>query len=211
MADNNTVWNTIFSRDGRVFTQPNEDMPAFAEKLRVQKAKKVLDLGCGTGRHLVYFAEAGFEVYGIDQAPRALELARQWLHEAGLQADLRQGDMIDPLPYPDSFFDGVISIAVIHHTVLAKIKAIIAEMHRVLKPGGLVFVSVPWKDRQDEDHPANEIEPDTFIPLEGSEKGLPHHMFTDETLREAFGNFNILETHLSSRKYHICITAKKTV
>jgi len=210
MSDNNTVWNAIFTRDGRIFTEPNEDIPTFKERLRAQQAEKVLDLGCGSGRHLVYLANAGFEVYGIDQAPQALALARQWLHETGFQAELRQGDMVDPLPYPDAFFDGIISIAVIHHTILANVKSIISEMHRVLKPDGLVFVSVPWRNRQGGEPACNEIEPDTFVPLEGIEKGLPHHMFTDEALREAFNEYIILETHIYSKGNHICITAKKS-
>ncbi len=210
MSENNSVWNNIFSRDGRIFTQPNEDMPGFCALLQAQNARKVLDLGCGSGRHVVYLANAGFEVCGFDQAPHALDLARQWLQESGLQADLRNGDMLEPLPFPNETFDGVLSIAVIHHTVLSKIRDIIAEMERVLKPGGLIFVTVRWKFGEGDEIPADEIEPDTYVPLDGSEKGLAHHLFTEESLREVFSTFTILETHVSIKKHHVCITAKKS-
>ena len=210
MSETNSVWNDIFARDGRIFNQPNEDIPAFCTLLRAQNARKVLDLGCGSGRHVVYLASAGFDVCGLDQAPYALDLASQWLQEAGLQADLRPGDMLEPLPFADETFDGILSIAVIHHTVLAKIRGIIAEMERVLKPGGLIFVTVARKYREPDDVPSEEIEPDTYVPLGGSEQGLPHHLFTEETLRDVFSSFTILETHVSNKKHHVCITAKKS-
>lgn len=210
MTENNTVWNSIFAKDGRIFIQPYDEMPAFIARLKEDNAIQVLDLGCGTGRHVVYLAREGFAVCGMDNAPQGLAMTRHWLQAEGLDAELRLGDMLDRYPFEDSTFDAVLSISVIHHARLAQVQAVIAEIWRVLKPGGLAFIAVPWRDRVESgESDAEEIEPDTFVPLEGSEKGLPHHMFTEDTLRQAFGAFEILETHIDSRERNVCLTARK--
>lgn len=57
---------------------------------------RALDLGCGTGTNVVYLAERGFEVTGIDVAHAGLEGARARAREAGVEVDLRRGDVLDP-------------------------------------------------------------------------------------------------------------------
>ena len=49
-------WNNIFKEKGKVFTVPHPDMREIVSYLKEKRAKRVLDLGCGTGRHLVLFA-----------------------------------------------------------------------------------------------------------------------------------------------------------
>ena len=55
--------------------------------------KRVLDLGCGAGRHTVYLAQEGFEVYTLDISLEGVEHIAQWLTGEGLQANLQQADM----------------------------------------------------------------------------------------------------------------------
>jgi 2-polyprenyl-3-methyl-5-hydroxy-6-metoxy-1,4-benzoquinol methylase len=157
---------------------------------------------------VVYLAQQGFEVYGLDNSPNGLELTQRWLSEAGLSAELHLQDMTEPLPYEDQFFDGLISTQVIHHGRLTTVKAIVAEIERVLKPGGLVFISVPAEKNQAETF--EEIEPHTFIPLDGPEKGLPHYYFTPETLREAFENFDVFDIQLDNVT-HYCLWGQKKI
>jgi ubiquinone/menaquinone biosynthesis C-methylase UbiE len=114
--------------------------------------------------------------------------------------------MTDPLPYEDAFFEAIISTQVIHHGRLATIKAVVAEIERVLKPGGLVFITVPAAKNQAKTF--EEIEPHTFIPLDGPEKGLPHYYFTPETLRLVFENFEILDIHVD-QVAHYCLAGIK--
>lgn len=205
MQINHQIWNEIFEREGRVFEEVHEEIPAIAQSLKINSAKRILDLGCGTGRHVVYFAKQGFEVYGLDASPEGIRLTQAWLDEVGERAVLCQQDMREPLPYPDQFFDALISIQVIHHAKLAEIKAVIQEVFRILKPGGFLFISVPKAARENVN--SNEIEPNTFVPREGREIGLPHHIFSEEELREAFADFNITDIHLNG--HHNCMTACK--
>jgi tRNA G46 methylase TrmB len=49
-------WNQIFKKQGRIFLEPHEDAPKMAKIFKKYKVKSLLDLGCGTGRQVVYFA-----------------------------------------------------------------------------------------------------------------------------------------------------------
>jgi cyclopropane fatty-acyl-phospholipid synthase-like methyltransferase len=108
-------WNEIFRERGRVFLDPHEDIPEIAKTLEERRAERLLDLGSGTGRHVVYFARRGLSVWGLDNSLEALRAAEAWLSDEGLHATLVEQSMLDPLPFKDGFFDAVISIQVIHH------------------------------------------------------------------------------------------------
>jgi len=84
----------------------------------------------------------GFTVYGMDNSPQAIQSAQEWLQAEGLTADLKYGDITEPFPYPDAFFDGLISVQVINHGDNATVKRIADEITRVLKPGGVLFITV---------------------------------------------------------------------
>lgn len=184
-------WELIYARDGRVFT---ELLPAFEEALvRFSGAgcRTILDLGCGNGRHVVAFQQQGFSVTGFDISPTGLTLTREWLEDAALPIQLIQGDIYHHLPFEQGAFQGLFSTQVIHHALLAEVRGCIQEIWRVLAPGGLAFVTVAGGNRGN--RKSREIEPGTFLPLEGDEKGLPHHIFSLDELREEFSSFEVLE------------------
>jgi SAM-dependent methyltransferase len=206
MQDDTTVWNSIFTREGIVFSENHADMPQLADLLIQRGAHTLLDLGCGTGRHTLYFGQRGFTVYGIDSAAAGLTATQQRLDQAGLAAHLMQQDIFEHLPFEDAFFDAIVSVQVIHHARLAQITALVQEMARILKPGGLLFVTVP--QLQNQGTRFQQIEPGTYIPLDGREAGLPHHYFTRQELQELFKTFAIADLHLD-RDQHYCLTAIK--
>ena len=72
-------WNQIFKTKGKVFTGLKEGLPEFVELLKKQNAKRVLDLGSGSGRHIIYFAKQGFDTYGIDIADEGIKITKKWL------------------------------------------------------------------------------------------------------------------------------------
>ena len=184
-------WEKIYQRDGRVF---NEMLPAYhqaVDRFTKHQCNKILDLGCGNGRFVVGFIQEEFDVVGFDISPTGLSLTRDWLQEKNLQADLVCGDTRHHLPFQDNSFQGLFSTQVIHHALLIEIRLTIQEIWRVIKPGGLAFISVAGKLHQDTDY--KEIEPGTYLPLEGDEEGLPHHIFTEVELRAEFSDFEIMD------------------
>lgn len=201
-------WNEIFRRQGRVFEEPHEDMPGVVQALKTSGLNKVLDLGCGTGRHLVYLAKNGFSVFGLDSSPEGIRASSEWLASESLEADIRVLDMTAPLPFGNGFFDAVVSVQVIHHADMATIEHVVREITRVLVPGGFLFVTVPTKCNQGDAF--EEVEERTFIPRDGPEKGLPHHIFTLHELREMFKDFDVDDLHVDSAA-HYCLSAFKRV
>lgn len=185
------VWNQIFDRDGHVFQEIHPAIPEFVSLLQESGGNSVLDLGCGTGRHAVYMASRGCRVFGFDLAFSGLKLTRDWLNGQDLRAGLHLQNMYETFPYQSGIFDGVISIQVIHHGRLQQIQKAVIELLRVLKSGGLLLVTVPFGSRSK--YPSEEIEPDTFVPMDGSEKGLPHHIFSALDFKSLFEGCEILD------------------
>jgi SAM-dependent methyltransferase len=105
----------------------------------------ILDLGCGSGAHVWFAAREGFRTYGIDGSPTAIALAAERLEREGLRADLRQGEL-RALPYAEACMDVVLDGAAIQHNGLSAIRTIIAEVLRVLKPGGRFFGTMVAED-----------------------------------------------------------------
>ena len=206
MKEKTTAWDAIFEDRGHVFTDPHPDLPAVAQHLKDEGLNRVLDLGCGTGRHVVYLARNGFAVHGLDNSPQAIKMSEAWLEKEHLDADVRLQEMTEKLPYADGFFDAVLSVQVIHHADVATIKRIVQEMVRVIKRGGFIFVTVPKLRNQGKSF--KEIEPNTFVPLDGAEAGLPHHYFTPGEFREFFTGFEVKDIHLDEID-HYCLSGVK--
>lgn len=206
-------WNKIFKEQGKYFTKIQEYMPNIVKMFKKHGVKKVLDLGCGSGRHTVYLAKHKFDVYGFDIARKGIEITKNWLKEKGFKANLKIGSAYKRLPYKDNFFDAIISTQVIHHAKIEKIRKLIREIERILKPKGLIFVTVSKKGLKKE-IPKEKmwkikfIAPRTFIPLSHDEKGMVHYWFNKKLLRKEFKNFKIDDIWIESNGKHYCLLGK---
>jgi ubiquinone/menaquinone biosynthesis C-methylase UbiE len=194
-------YKDIEKRSDKIFREPHKDLPEFIKLLKQAKAKNVLDLGCGTGRHLVALAKAGFKVYGIDLTDIAIKIAKKWLGSENINADLIVCNIYEELPYKNNFFDGVISTKAMHHARVSQIKKLVKELGRVMRPGGILMVEVPRRKRGYERFKGQykEIAPGTIVPVAGPEKGVPHYIFSNrKELTDLFPNFKILRISFSS-------------
>ena len=112
------------------------------QKGRFSREMKILDAGCGGGRNLVYFLRSGFEVFAVDQNSEAIEQVK-YLSKV-LAPDLPpenfQVSPVEKMPFPDDYFDWVISNAVLHFAENeTQFNKMFAEMWRVLTPNGTLF------------------------------------------------------------------------
>jgi len=110
---------------------------ALVEQAAIQPHHRVLDIGCGTGALALLTARArpGADIVGLDPDPKALARARKKAARAGVSIRFDRG-FADALPYPDASFDRVVSSMMLHHLEAGTKGKALAEMHRVLKPGG---------------------------------------------------------------------------
>ncbi|MEU9295302.1 class I SAM-dependent methyltransferase [Streptomyces sp. NPDC048266] len=99
--------------------------------------RRILDAGCGSGPLSAALRERGAVVTGIDASAGMLALARRRLGDG---VDLRVADLNDPLPFPAGTFDDVVASLVLHY--LEDWGPALAELRRVLRPGGRLIASV---------------------------------------------------------------------
>jgi SAM-dependent methyltransferase len=113
------------------------ERPAMLDLAGDVASRRILDAGCGSGPLFAALRDRGAIVTGFDKSAGMVELARQRL---GDDADLQVADLGSPLPFPDDTFDDVIASLVLHY--LEDWGPALAELRRVLKPGGRLLASV---------------------------------------------------------------------
>ncbi|MEE9557311.1 MAG: hypothetical protein V3V76_08625, partial [Candidatus Adiutricales bacterium] len=68
MPRESNPWDEVFKKQGKFFTSTHEDLPGVVRTFEREKVRRVLDLGSGSGRHVVFLAQKGFSVYGFDKS-----------------------------------------------------------------------------------------------------------------------------------------------
>lgn len=200
-------WESIFKKRGKVFLKIQEDMKRVISLLKKDNAKKILDLGCGSGRHTVLLAKQGFDVTATDVSKSGLKMTRNWLREENLSAKLKEHSCFEKFPFTNNSFDAVISTQVIHHNYHDEVKVCISEIARVLKPKGLVFITVSANKYKKRASKFEMPKPRTYVPLDGEEKGIPHFIYTKTLIKRDFRNFQILSLH-KDKGDHWCILGR---
>lgn len=151
-------WNQEFLRElatGNFPKYPNEVMlklvfGSYLEKpIKPQSSWKVLDVGCAFGSNLIPFADMGCEVYGVDVHSEIAMNAAKVMNARGYnKIEFREGSN-RALPYPDDYFDLILSVNTLHYESTEKnVLDALAEFRRVLKVGGAVYISTVGPDHE---------------------------------------------------------------
>ena len=101
------------------------------------KNAKILDAGCGPGRDALTLSEEGYEAVGIDLTPEMIKLAK----ESGPDIDFHVRDL-RKTEFDEASFDGIWANASVIHIPKQEIGIVLKEFARILKPSGILFVSV---------------------------------------------------------------------
>ncbi|GLQ16496.1 class I SAM-dependent methyltransferase [Maritalea porphyrae] len=126
-------WNDLYER------------PAAVEMMGEVAGKKVLDAGCGGGKHSADLMAKGANVQGFDLSANMLDHARQLL---GNNVELKVASLDEKLPYKTGSFDAILCSLAMHY--LKDWRQPLSEFHRLLKPGGSVVISThhPFMDHE---------------------------------------------------------------
>lgn len=174
----------------RRWLEPASGMDRLAARWKAMGFQKLLDRGCGPGRHAIFFAKLGFQVTGMDLSPEALGYLERWARQERLSVRTVEGDMFH-MPFPEDSFDCVLDYNVSFHTDTAGYLRTVKELRRVLRPGGEVYLTL--KSRKD---PAflragQEEHIDRFTL--GRQGGTPHFYADQEDFPELFQGFSLAE------------------
>ena len=168
----------------------NIDIYLFDQLLRgnITPGMTVLDCGCGGGRNLMYFLQHGFDVRAVDEELAAIDAVRHMARELapGLSPQNFRVELVEAMSFAGASVDVVLSNAVLHFARdEQQFRAMVSEMWRVLRPGGLLFcrlasdIGMEGRFRQ--------IEPRVFEVLDGSVRFLVNARLLLQITRELNG------------------------
>jgi len=125
--------------------EPAQEVLALLARWRQAGYSRLLDLGCGLGRHSLLFARAGFSVTGFDLSETGLARLMELAASERLEVLTALGDLRD-LPFRDGAFDCVLAYRSIYHSDFAGLREALGEARRVLQPGGELFANFISKE-----------------------------------------------------------------
>ncbi len=128
------IWEAKVSREAHLAT--DGDLRTTSAAKIIEPGKRLLDIGCGEGSFILKVKKKFEETHGIDISFEAVELSQR-LGIVAKQVNLNN----EPIPYPDNYFDTVVTLDVIEHIFDPIL--FVDEIHRVLTPGGYAIISTP--------------------------------------------------------------------
>lgn len=185
----NGSWERIYTEQGRVQLDILDTAIAARDIFIDKGYKSILDLGCGTGRHTLMLADAGFDVHACDISQAGIDISRKLLEDTGFDDVTYSIQDMYKLKIEDECLDGILCIWVQGHGLREDVAKGILEAYRVLKNGGTFYTDFVIKEDVTYGL-GEEIAPDTFVGGRPGEDGIPHYYTTIEELKEFFSVFS---------------------
>lgn len=131
----------VLSADDEYWNTPDFMMYYLNNRWKKAGFDTFLDVGCGLGRHSVFMAENGFNVYAMDYSKYVVDLVKEKAYLKGLDIKATVGT-VSALPYENDSIDCMVAIGVLSNSDKNGIATILKEMHRVLKEGGETYFNI---------------------------------------------------------------------
>lgn len=235
MSSNSDAWEREYRSQKMLSPSniPQSDVVRFTRWLKKEAKKagvpidtdglRVLDLGSGTGRNSYYFAEQGAKVTGLELSETALAFAKRTAEHGEVVIDYRRHDIGKALPLADASFDIALDVTSSNSLSAAARTTYLKELHRVLAPGGFLFLRALSLEG---DKNAKELvkrfpgpDPDTYI---HPDLGLTETVFSKESLYatyepyfdvrflERVEHYNVVAGRKYKRQYWIAYLQKRS-
>jgi ubiquinone/menaquinone biosynthesis C-methylase UbiE len=157
----------------------------------LENCHNLLDLGCGSGNDALRLARTGMRVIGLDVSLSAVNRAQDRANAEGLNAQFVQADMSQGLTFRSGRFDGVLANLSLHYFSWEQTRSIVAEVGRVLKPGG-VFVLHLNSEREGEKRRAKGVAMEPLEPgLYREGDGITRRYFSVQQLEELLKDWRV--------------------
>jgi SAM-dependent methyltransferase len=172
-------WDRVWATGQRParWSEPDPWVCRVARQVRSRGGARVLDLGCGIGRHTLMLAGAGFEAYGLDSSTAGIARTRGDAAAMGVPAQLLVADFTR-LPYRSGVFDYVLAWNVVYHGDAGVAAAAVTEVARVLRPGG-VYQATMLSKRNALYGAGQQISRDTYVLPDGPDDKAHPHLYSD--------------------------------
>ena len=170
-------WNGRFKREPFPWGKAQSKLADMAQQIFHDAGhKRILDLGCGSGRDSVYLARKGFNVVGMDPSHLAIRIARNWAKRSNLRIRFLREELQSTRLRPNSF-DGIFSYNSLQYLLTQRERKMgVEKLVQILKPNGLLVLSV-FSERE-----------------KSKKKGRDVHLFTRKELLDLFSpHFEIIE------------------
>jgi len=184
-------WNWDKVSD-KFWSEPAEDVYFLLHRWRKTSRLTVLDLGCGLGRHSLLFAADRFRVTAMDSSESGLRRLQNSARERQLTIDAVRAD-VTRLPFEEKSFDAVLAYHSIYHVDSEGMTAAMAELHRIIKPNGEVFLTLNSKSNPTYSDPNNQVLDDNVrMKLEEDGSILPHFYCDLGNVIQLLSRFSII-------------------
>jgi SAM-dependent methyltransferase len=231
--DKKNEWNRSFENGDNFLFSPNEEIVrlvsrnirkrtgpnTFEDFVTDVESKRILDAGCGVGRHTIYAHLLGLDAYGIDLSDVAVKTARMWAEQIQMSSfknKIIQGDL-RRMPWDHDFFHYSISHGVLDSMPYEIARESVSEISRVIMPGGLFFCDLISGD--DSNHSENYYGEE--IVRSKHEKDTIQNYFNYSRIQELFGlHFDVQECKLVRHtdvisgefrsRYYLVLSRKKS-
>jgi ubiquinone/menaquinone biosynthesis C-methylase UbiE len=195
-------WDSLHTQERFRPIYPNENVVRFlAARASERSGARALDIGVGGGRHTLLLSRLGYDVDGVDISAEGLRHAEDVITRSGGRARLQTASM-NALPFPDATFEIAVSFGVFYYGTAAEGRAAVAELRRVLSPGGEAFVVV----RSTDDYrcaKGDRLGDNTYrlTITDTNEAGTVQHFLSEDDVRDVYSGFAELSFELAETTF----------